>query len=233
MIDDTGDRKDGRATSHVARQYLGSVGKVDNGIVAVTSLWAAERHYHPLHVMPYTPAVRLADGRRDAAFHTNPQIAMDLIEQAIAAGIRFQAIVSDCFYGENNAFERTLLQRRLPYVLARRGNASLGWAAQEVTHTLCEAAGEVPASAGARSSAPFLSRRSCGILVGLRVAPVSLWPRQTGAGDLRDDRSCCAARDIHLVPDDEFIRATSASGRCRASLRLAQLDRARLQADEE
>ena len=40
VIDDTGDRKDGRATDHVARQYLGSVGKVDNGIVAVTTLCA-------------------------------------------------------------------------------------------------------------------------------------------------------------------------------------------------
>jgi SRSO17 transposase len=38
VIDDTGDRKDGTQTAHVARQYLGSVGKVDNGIVAVTSL---------------------------------------------------------------------------------------------------------------------------------------------------------------------------------------------------
>jgi SRSO17 transposase len=38
VIDDTGDRKDGHATDHVSRQYLGSVGKIDNGIVAVTSL---------------------------------------------------------------------------------------------------------------------------------------------------------------------------------------------------
>ncbi|RJG06072.1 hypothetical protein D3870_08670 [Noviherbaspirillum cavernae] len=37
VIDDTGDRKDGCATDHVARQYLGSVGKIDNGIVAVTT----------------------------------------------------------------------------------------------------------------------------------------------------------------------------------------------------
>ena len=45
IIDDTGDRKDGSATDHVARQYLGSVGKIDNGIVAVTTLWADEAHY--------------------------------------------------------------------------------------------------------------------------------------------------------------------------------------------
>ena len=42
IIDGTGDRKDGSATDHVARQYLGSVGKIDNGIVAVTTLWASE-----------------------------------------------------------------------------------------------------------------------------------------------------------------------------------------------
>src|SRR5512132_4558830 len=43
VIDDTGARKDGTATAHGARQYLGSVGKTDNGIVAVTSLWADAR----------------------------------------------------------------------------------------------------------------------------------------------------------------------------------------------
>ena len=43
VIDDTGDRKAGSHTEHVARQWLGSIGKVDNGIVAVSSLWADER----------------------------------------------------------------------------------------------------------------------------------------------------------------------------------------------
>ena len=55
VLDDTGDRKDGTQTAHVARQYLGIIGKVDNGIVAVTSLWADARVYSPLHVEPYTP----------------------------------------------------------------------------------------------------------------------------------------------------------------------------------
>ena len=56
IIDDTGHRKSGTKTAHVGRQYLGSVGKIDNGIVAVTSLWADEGVYYPLHVRPYTPA---------------------------------------------------------------------------------------------------------------------------------------------------------------------------------
>src|SRR5829696_5753220 len=80
VIDDTGDRKDGTATAHVARQYLGSVGKIDNGIVAVTSLWADERCYWPAHAVPYTPAARLAKGKRDPEFRTKPQLAVELIQ---------------------------------------------------------------------------------------------------------------------------------------------------------
>ena len=140
IIDDTGDRKDGSATDHVARQYLGSVGKIDNGIVAVTTLWADEERYYPLHVAPYTPAVRLPDGKHDAAFHTKPQIALSLIEQAQAAGIAFSAIVADCFYGDDRALEKALLERRLPHVLARRGALGRGWAPAEADHSFKDAA---------------------------------------------------------------------------------------------
>ena len=82
VLDDTGDRKDGTATAHVARQYLGSVGKLDNGIVAVTSLWADERCYWPVHAVPYTPASRLPGGERDPGFKTKPQLAVELVQAA-------------------------------------------------------------------------------------------------------------------------------------------------------
>jgi SRSO17 transposase len=45
VIDEIGDRKDGHKTAHVARQYLGDLGKIDNGVVSVTSLWADEQVY--------------------------------------------------------------------------------------------------------------------------------------------------------------------------------------------
>ncbi|MDB5930915.1 MAG: superfamily endonuclease [Polaromonas sp.] len=38
IINDREHRKDGSTTDHVARQYLGSVGKIDSGIVTVTTL---------------------------------------------------------------------------------------------------------------------------------------------------------------------------------------------------
>jgi hypothetical protein len=118
VIDETGDRKDGTHTAHVGYQYLGSIGKLGNGIVAVTSLWADARVYYPLHVRPYTPAVRLAGGKQDPAFRTKPQLALELVEAARAAGIPFRAVVADSLYGEHPEFTRTLWQADVPFVLA-------------------------------------------------------------------------------------------------------------------
>src|SRR4051794_33216258 len=108
VIDDSGDRKAGTRTAHVARQYLGSIGKVDGGIVAVTSLWADERIYYPLHLRPYTPATRLPKGKADPDFRTKPQLAVEPVDAARDAGFPFRAIVADCFYGENATSERAL-----------------------------------------------------------------------------------------------------------------------------
>jgi SRSO17 transposase len=150
VIDDTGDRKDGGATDHVARQYLGSVGKVDNGIVAVTTLWAHEQRYYPLHVMPYTPESRLPGGKQDPAFRTKPQLALTLIERAQAAGMPFEAIVADSAYGDNPPFAHTLAERALPYVLAHSGTASRGRAPDDVAHTFEDAARALPLRAWQR-----------------------------------------------------------------------------------
>jgi hypothetical protein len=118
VIDETGDRKDGTHTAHVAHQYLGSIGKIANGIVAVTSLWADAQVYYPLHVRPYTPAARLPGGKHDAAFRTKPQLALELVQAARAAGIPFRAVVADSLYGEHPEFTRTLWQAEIPLVLA-------------------------------------------------------------------------------------------------------------------
>ncbi|MEU6673546.1 transposase [Streptomyces sp. NPDC046925] len=48
VIDDSGDPKDGTATSNVGRQWLGRYGKTDNAVVTVTTLWADERLRCPL-----------------------------------------------------------------------------------------------------------------------------------------------------------------------------------------
>jgi hypothetical protein len=139
VIDDSGDRKAGTRTAHVARQYLGSVGKTDNGIVAVTSLWADERVSWPAHVTPYTPAGRLPKGKRDPGFRTKPQQAAELVQAARTAGIGFRAVVADCFYGDNEGFCAALGAAKVAYVLAVKPRKG-AWAPADATHTPQEAA---------------------------------------------------------------------------------------------
>src|SRR5258708_37682669 len=55
VLDETGDRKDGTHTAHVGYHYLGSIGKLGNGLVAVTGLWADERVRSPLCLSRCTP----------------------------------------------------------------------------------------------------------------------------------------------------------------------------------
>jgi SRSO17 transposase len=142
VIDDSGDRKAGTKTAHVAKQYLGSIGKIDGGIVAVTSLWADERVYYPLHVRPYTPAARLQMGKADAAFSTKPLLAVELVDAALDASCSFRAVVADCFYGENATFEGALAEAGLPFVLALKPSSGI-WAPAEAVHTPAEAAHEL------------------------------------------------------------------------------------------
>jgi SRSO17 transposase len=142
IVDDSGDRKAGSHTAHVGRQYLGSIGKIDNGIVAVTTVWADERIYYPLHYAPYTPASRLPKGTADPAFRTKPQLAATLIAHAQSAAVPFRAVIADCFYGDHLGFVEALETARLPYVLALQPSKGT-WAPAEAVHTPQEAAQEL------------------------------------------------------------------------------------------
>ncbi len=139
VIDETGDRKDGTKTAHVAHQYLGSIGKIANGIVSVSSVWADERVYYPLHIEPYEPASRLPGSKKDPAFRTKPQLAVGLVDRALEAGIPFRAVVADSVYGQNAKFEGELWAAGLPYVMSIRPSRGT-WAPAADAHTPRDAA---------------------------------------------------------------------------------------------
>lgn len=48
IIDETGDKKQGRTTDYVKRQYIGNLGKIENGIVVVTAYGVIEDKTFPL-----------------------------------------------------------------------------------------------------------------------------------------------------------------------------------------
>jgi hypothetical protein len=139
VIDDSGDRKDGTKTAHVGHQWLGRYGKTDSGVVTVTTLWADERLYYPVHAVPYTPARHFAKGKNDPAFRTKLQIGADLAIKAQGAGFTFRAVCADSAYGDQDGFRGELADAGLPFVMAlkpRRGT----WAYGPDAHTPVDAA---------------------------------------------------------------------------------------------
>src|SRR5215213_10113251 len=107
VIDEHGDRKWGKHTAHVGRQWLANIGKTESGVVSVTSLLADERFYWPVAFEPYTPAHLFEGGKHNPKFRTKLKIAAQLVEQALADGVRFRAVVADSFYGEDEGFRQS------------------------------------------------------------------------------------------------------------------------------
>jgi len=141
VIDETGDRKDGHNTAHVSRQYLANLGKIDNGVVSVSSLWADEGIYYPVDFEPYTPAVYFAKGKHDPQFRTKLKIALQLVERALKEEIPFRAMVADSFYGEDRTLRSGLRKLSVPYVMALKPSHAW-WHPQEVAGTLQDVAQE-------------------------------------------------------------------------------------------
>ena len=120
IVDETGDRKRGHGIVLAAQQWIGKLNFTANGVVSVTSQWADGTRHVPLGVRAYRPASRLPKGKADPAFHTKPELAWELIQEARSAGIPFRVVLGDCVYGENAKLEGRLFAAHLPYVLALR-----------------------------------------------------------------------------------------------------------------
>ena len=123
----------------------------------MTTVWADERVYYPLHAVPYTPARHFAKGKNDPAFRTKLAIGADLAVRARDAGFVFRAVVADSAYGDQDGFRGELAEAGLPVVMAlkpRRGT----WAYGPDAHTPVDAARALawdgPGSPGDWSTGP-------------------------------------------------------------------------------
>jgi len=155
IVDETGDPKRGHRIVLAAQQYLGKLGHVANGVVAVTSHWADGSRHVPLGVKPYRPASRLPKGRKDPDFHTKPALAWQLIEEARAAGIPFRLVVADSIYGENAALEAKLFAAKVPYIMGLKPSHGTWQVVEDADHppafTPAEAAARLPLAAWQRT----------------------------------------------------------------------------------
>jgi SRSO17 transposase len=203
VIDDSGDRKDGTKTAHVGRQWLGRYGKTDNGVVTVSTVWADERVYYPVHAAPYTPAKHFAKGKNDPAFRTKLQIGADLAIRARDAGFTFRAVTADCAYGDQDGFRGELADAGLPFVMAlkpRRGT----WAYGADAHPGgCRPRAGLGRARGSRRLAPgdaHVPRRAHRDLVGRRRGAGLVGARWRPAPGGSHRRPGDFAGQGHLVP---------------------------------
>ncbi|PSB57655.1 hypothetical protein C7B79_30745 [Chroococcidiopsis cubana CCALA 043] len=61
-IDATGDKKAGKTTDSVAKQYIGNLGKTDRGIVSVNADAVVDNITYPLQLKIFKPRSRLQPG---------------------------------------------------------------------------------------------------------------------------------------------------------------------------
>lgn len=90
-IDETGDAKKGQATDYVARQYIGNLGKTENGIVSVNAYALVDGLTYPLLFKIFKPHHRLKVGDE---YKTKPQLAVELLQELRAYGFTIFSCIS-------------------------------------------------------------------------------------------------------------------------------------------
>ncbi len=135
VADETGWVKQGRHSVGVARQYCGALGRRGNCQVSVEVVvsdgWVAApvggRLYLPEEWTKDRERCRRAGVPPEVTFRTKPQLALELIQQALADGVQAAPLLGDAVYGDNAGFRSGLRSRGLEFFLQVDPNKHWGW----------------------------------------------------------------------------------------------------------
>jgi len=116
IVDDSGHRKSGNFTAGVGRQYIGEIGKTENGVVVVTTHLYDGKKSLPLDIELYQHANSLPQGKKDIEFKKKPELALGLIDRSLERGYRPGIVLVDAGYGNNTTFLLELEKRKLKYL---------------------------------------------------------------------------------------------------------------------
>ena len=114
IIDESGHRKSGKKSVGVSRQYLGSIGKTDNGQVAVFAALAQGDDVGMVEVKLYLPKSWTQDKKRcekagipqgEQTFKTKPQLALEMIH-GLEGGVEYDWVGGDSIYGDSAEVRR-------------------------------------------------------------------------------------------------------------------------------
>jgi SRSO17 transposase len=115
MFDETGFVKKGKDSAGVARQYCGTLGKVENCQVGVFAGYASRQGYALVDKRLFLPEVWWTEAyaaRRarcqippEVTFQTKPQLAATMLQAIVHEGLLpFKYVVADCLYGNSPDF---------------------------------------------------------------------------------------------------------------------------------
>lgn len=116
-IDETSFKKKGEHSVGVAKQYLGCIGKTDNGQVAVITALGSGTHCNPIDCHIFLPRAWTENSERcdkakvpesERNFKTKIDLALESINHQISLGVDFDFIAFDALYGSSIPFLRSL-----------------------------------------------------------------------------------------------------------------------------
>jgi SRSO17 transposase len=158
-VDETGFLKKGKMSAGVARQYTGTAGRIENAQVGVFLAYAGPDGSRALIDRElYLPGKWTGDRERcraagigdEVAFATKPELARQMIERAMKAGVPFGWVAGDEVYGGNPKLRQWLEEQEIPYVMAVACSEMIATAAGAMRAV--ELAALVPAEAWQRLS---------------------------------------------------------------------------------
>ena len=100
----------------MGRQYIGEIGKTDNGLVVVTTHLYDGTKSLPLDLEIYRKASDFELGKKDPQFKKKSTIAIELIERSKTRGYRPSIVIIDGGYGNKSSFLKELEQKKLKYL---------------------------------------------------------------------------------------------------------------------
>lgn len=119
IIDETGDKKKGKSTDYVSRQYIGNLGKTENGIVSVNTYAVVDGITYPLLFKIFKPRKRL---KEEDEYKTKPDLAVEIIKELKQWGFKIKLVLADSLYGESGNVIEILHKYHLSYIVAIRSN---------------------------------------------------------------------------------------------------------------
>lgn len=179
LIDEVGFRKKGRHSACVGRQYLGCIGKHDNGQVAVVAGLSSGKYYCPIDVELFMPECWEDDHARrkkakipESVQHlSKPDMARAMITSLRKKAVRFDYVAFDALYGNSFDLLSALNTENILFVGDVRDNVKISL--EPITYSL-------PAKPPHSKGRKFKHKR-----VDQNLTSVSQYCRQLGLEDFK------------------------------------------------